>query len=102
MHANHSHQDHIKSSNKNGNKLQSNENLIFNFFPLLYEGHFFTQHGYDVFIANARGNRFSRNHTSLDPNDGHFWKFRCVSFLFAQNKNLLSFCHSEISFVDIE
>ncbi|KAF5739566.1 triacylglycerol lipase 2-like [Tripterygium wilfordii] len=29
--------------------------------------------GFDVWIANSRGTRFSRRHTSLDPNDPDFW-----------------------------
>lgn len=40
------------------------------------KGHYFAQRGYDVFFGNARGNRFSRNHTTIDPNDEQFWRFR--------------------------
>jgi lysosomal acid lipase/cholesteryl ester hydrolase len=32
--------------------------------------------GYDVWINNSRGNRFSRNHIFLDPdNDTEYWDF---------------------------
>lgn len=31
---------------------------------------------YDVWLANARGNRYSRAHRTLDPNDIKFWNFR--------------------------
>ncbi|KAK7076518.1 hypothetical protein SK128_021905 [Halocaridina rubra] len=31
--------------------------------------------GYDVWLANARGNTYSRNHVSLSPDDEKFWQF---------------------------
>lgn len=31
--------------------------------------------GFDIWLANSRGNRYSRNHTHLDPNDIPFWSF---------------------------
>ncbi|CAH0553821.1 unnamed protein product [Brassicogethes aeneus] len=39
--------------------------------------YYLADHGYDVWIMNARGNFFSRNHTHLNPdNDRQFWNFR--------------------------
>ncbi|CAL8088834.1 unnamed protein product [Orchesella dallaii] len=32
-------------------------------------------HGYDVWLGNARGNTYSKNHTVLSPSDSKFWKF---------------------------
>lgn len=32
-------------------------------------------HGFDVWIANTRGTRFSRRHTSLDPSEMEFWNW---------------------------
>lgn len=31
--------------------------------------------GYDVWMANARGNYYSRKHVSLNPDHTKFWKF---------------------------
>ncbi len=33
--------------------------------------------GYDVWLGNIRGNKYSRQHISLDPNrsNGQFWDF---------------------------
>ena len=31
--------------------------------------------GYDVWLSNIRGNKYTTNHTILDTNDPEFWKF---------------------------
>ena len=34
-----------------------------------------TDMGYDLWLTNNRGNVFSREHRSLDPNSSEFWDF---------------------------
>lgn len=34
--------------------------------------------GYDVWLGNTRGNRYSKAHVALDPKSAEFWKYRYV------------------------
>ena len=43
---------------------------------MLSPGFYLANNGYDVWFSNSRGCRYSRNHTTLDPNrDPEFWDF---------------------------
>lgn len=48
--------------------------------PELSPAFYFVNRGYDVWLLNSRGNYFSRNHTSLNPDiDKEFWSFDFIN-----------------------
>lgn len=43
--------------------------------PELGLGYYFVEKGYDVWLGNARGNKFSSKHETLHPNMTKYWEF---------------------------
>lgn len=41
----------------------------------VHSGYFYADRGFDIWLGNARGNMFSRNHTTLNPDERPFWEF---------------------------
>uniref|UniRef100_A0A1B0G0L8 Lipase n=1 Tax=Glossina morsitans morsitans TaxID=37546 RepID=A0A1B0G0L8_GLOMM len=43
--------------------------------PNISLAYLLADYNYDIWLGNARGNRYSRNHTFLDPEGEKFWEF---------------------------
>ena len=39
-------------------------------------GYILADRGFDVWLGNIRGNRYSQKHVKLDPSDEEFWDWR--------------------------
>lgn len=42
---------------------------------IIFVGYLLSDRGYDVWLANSRGNTYSRKHVYLDPKEPSYWNF---------------------------
>ena len=57
--------------------------------PELSVGFYISNSGYDVWFASMRGNLYSRNHTTLDPDaDSEFWDYSFPEMMYDHQANI--------------
>jgi len=61
---------------------------------------YFANLGYDVYVANNRGNKYSRNHKTIHPDDKSFWQFSFVD-LAKDDKANIEFIRQHTGFAKI-
>jgi pimeloyl-ACP methyl ester carboxylesterase len=65
-------------------------------------GFMLANEGYDIWFGNSRGNKHSRNHTSLNPDkDAKFWEFTFQNMADSDLPALFKFVNSKTNFSKI-
>jgi lysosomal acid lipase/cholesteryl ester hydrolase len=54
---------------------------------------YFANRGYDVWLGNFRGNRYTINHVSLDVESAKFWDFSFDEMVNFDLKDMVSYVH---------
>lgn len=54
-------------------------------------GFMLADHGYDVWLGNNRGNRYSRQHVHFSPDQARFWKFAADSYAKHDNPAIMDY-----------
>lgn len=70
------------------------------YFLFIIQGYMLADRGYDVWMGNARGNSYSRQHVNLSTTDDRYWRFTYEYFIFPYCSSMWSIDSVSVSSID--